>query len=153
MGVLSEEGIVRLFQNKGSGQSENDTNKLLPKDKSPRSRNSIKGTAGAFQLDERDKELNSRLAEIRKLEAQIYILKREAKTLSKNRVKLLLAILAWFTVSLIYWGITSRTGYPQFIEYFVIGNGVMVAIIIWQLVRPPDLASRKQVDRSRGRRR
>jgi predicted unusual protein kinase regulating ubiquinone biosynthesis (AarF/ABC1/UbiB family) len=153
MGVFSEEGIVRLFQNKGSGQSENDTNKLLPKDKSLRSRNSIKGTAGAFQLDERDKELNSRLAEIRKLEAQIYILKREAKTLSKNRVKLLLAILAWFTVSLIYWGITSRTGYPQFIEYFVIGNGVMVAIIIWQLVRPPDLASRKQVDRSRGRRR
>lgn len=149
-GIFSEEGVLKLFSGKSSssqGSGDSEIGSTL-RDKNGRAK-----AAAKAEFEALEKEVARRLQEIRKLESQIYILKREVKTQRKNRVKLLVSIIACFILSIGYLGLTVKTGSPQYPEFFLIGNGVMVAIIIWQLVRPPDLASRKQADRSRGRRR
>ncbi|HMW91369.1 MAG TPA: hypothetical protein PKE54_15175, partial [Candidatus Obscuribacter sp.] len=170
-GIFSEEGVLRLFQTKSQETTGATDRKGTARSKTDNQADSVTSTSTTLStvrslkgappkisqvnsaLEQSERELSFRLQEIRKLEAHLYILKREVKTLRKNRVKLLVTILAASTLSLSYWSLTPRTGSPQYSEFFLIGNGVMVAIIIWQLVRPPDLASRKQADRSRGRRR
>jgi predicted unusual protein kinase regulating ubiquinone biosynthesis (AarF/ABC1/UbiB family) len=161
-GVFSQEGLVRLFSGSGSGSGVRGDDNPKDRQKEP------KGTAGSStgnavskssaakaraQELELQRELSRRHQEISKLEAQIYNLSREVKELSKNRVNLLWIVFFWFCLSLCYWGISNQTSSRQFSEYFLIGNGVMVAIIIWQIVRPPGTTNRKRPDRSRGRRR
>lgn len=154
-GIFSEEGVLKLFQSKSQSASEASERELSQKLKglSRKAEPLRSSKSEKTELELRERELSQRLQEIRKLEAHLYILKREVKTLRKNRVKLLITVLAACVVSLCYWSFTPKTGIPQYFEFFLIGNGAMVAISIWQLVRPPDLASRKQADRSRGRRR
>ena len=154
-GIFSEEGVLKLFQSKSQSASEASERELSQKLKGlNRKADPLRSSKSEkTELELRERELSQRLQEIRKLEAHLYILKREVKTLRKNRVKLLITVLAACVVSLCYWSFTPKTGIPQYFEFFLIGNGAMVAISIWQLVRPPDLASRKQADRSRGRRR
>jgi len=160
-GVFTEERLLRLFSGgkssddgsgskSGSGAAGGDKARGTSRSKATREVAPI-----AQDDDETQKEMSRRLQEISKLEAQIYILKRDLQSLSKNRVNLLLIALLWIFMSLTYWGITYYNAQRhQFSEYFLIGNGVMVALIIWQIQRPLDLAShRKRVDRSRGRRR
>lgn len=148
-GVFSEEGLVRLFS--GNSGGDDGGGKLLPRGIGSKS-GSKSGSASQSEL-ELQKEHGRRLQEIRKLESQIYILDREVKSLSKNRVNLLWTALVWFSLSLVFWGITSASNSRQFTEYYLIGNGVMVAIIIWQIVRPLGMANQKRSDRSTGRRR
>jgi predicted unusual protein kinase regulating ubiquinone biosynthesis (AarF/ABC1/UbiB family) len=149
-GVFTEERLHRLFSSNKAGDEATPTSKSLNRSKTGREVAKL-----GPEDDETQKELSRRLQEIRKMEGQIYILKRDLQSLSKNRVNLLVMALLWIFMSLIYWGITYYNGQRhQFSEYFLIGNGVMVALIIWQIQRPLDLAShRKRVDRSRGRRR
>ncbi len=149
-GVFSEEGLVRLFSSTNAGE-ESATGKLLPRGNKTKS--GLKtGSVSQSEL-ELQKEHGRRLQEIRKLETQIYILDREVKSLSKNRVNLLWTALMWFSLSLVFWGITSASSGRQFTEYYLIGNGVMVAIIVWQIVRPLGMANRKRSNGSTGRRR
>ena len=149
-GVFSEEGLIRLFSSTNAGE-ESATGKLLPRGNKTKS--SLKtGSVSQSEL-ELQKEHGRRLQEIRKLETQIYILDREVKSLSKNRVNLLWTGLMWFSLSLVFWGITSASSGRQFTEYYLIGNGVMVAIIVWQIVRPLGMANRKRSNGSTGRRR
>ena len=149
-GVFSEEGLVRLFSSTNAGE-DSATGKLLPRGNKTKS--SLKtGSVSQSEL-ELQKEHGRRLQEIRKLETQIYILDREVKSLSKNRVNLLWTALMWFSLSLVFWGITSASSGRQFTEYYLIGNGVMVAIIVWQIVRPLGMANRKRSNGSTGRRR
>ena len=152
-GVFSEEGLVRLFGGKSaSGAAAG--GEIAKSPTGTERRKSRPRSAGPTPEElELEKEAARRLQEIRKLEGQIYILKREVRSQAKNRVNLLGTMLFWVSLSLVFWGITSKGGSPQFSEFFLIGNGVMVAIIIWQMIRPLDLASRKQSNRSKGRRR
>lgn len=149
-GVFSEEGLVRLFSSTNSGE-ESTNGKLLPRGNKTKSGMKT-GSVSQSEL-ELQKEHGRRLQEIRKLETQIYILDREVKSLSKNRVNLLWTALVWFSLSLVFWGITSASSRQQFTEYYLIGNGVMVAIIVWQIVRPLGMANRKRSNGSTGRRR
>ncbi|MDP3508419.1 MAG: AarF/ABC1/UbiB kinase family protein [Candidatus Melainabacteria bacterium] len=149
-GVFSEEGLIRLFSSTSAGE-DGATGKLLPRGNKTKS---ILKTGSVSQSElELQKEHGRRLQEIRKLETQIYILDREVKSLSKNRVNLLWTALMWFSLSLVFWGITSASSGRQFTEYYLIGNGVMVAIIVWQIVRPLGMANRKRSNGSTGRRR
>jgi predicted unusual protein kinase regulating ubiquinone biosynthesis (AarF/ABC1/UbiB family) len=149
-GVFSEEGLIRLFSSTNTGE-DSATGKLLPRGNKTKS---ILKTGSVSQSElELQKEHGRRLQEIRKLETQIYILDREVKSLSKNRVNLLWTALMWFSLSLVFWGITSASSGRQFTEYYLIGNGVMVAIIVWQIVRPLGMANRKRSNGSTGRRR
>jgi hypothetical protein len=158
-GVFTEERLLRIFSSGKSGESDGTQSGKPGSGEALRRANKGKSGRDVPKISQEDdetlKEMSRRLQEIRKMEAQIYILKRDLRSLSKNRVNLLLIALLWFFMSLIYWGITYYTAERhQFSEYFLIGNGVMVALIIWQIQRPLDLAShRKRVDRSRGRRR
>lgn len=158
-GVFTEERLLRLFGSGKSGEGETDKPGKAFSGDDRRRTNRVKPGREVAKISQEDeenqKEMSRRLQEIRKMEAQIYILKRDLRSLSKNRVNLLVIALLWIFMSLIYWGITYYNGQRhQFSEYFLIGNGVMVALIIWQIQRPLDLAShRKRVDRSRGRRR
>ncbi|MBU6450449.1 MAG: AarF/ABC1/UbiB kinase family protein [Cyanobacteria bacterium REEB67] len=165
-GVFTEERLLRIFSKNnaeeatpganGAGTGNGEPNQLYGATSAgKRQRSSREAAKASDGEDENLKEMSRRLQEIRKMEAQIYILKRDLRSLHKNRVNLLLIALVWFLTSLIFWGITYYNGERhQFSEYFLIGNGVMVALIIWQVQRPLDLAShRKRVDRSRGRRR
>ncbi len=147
-GVFSEEGLVRLFSSSGASD---DSGRLLPRGSKPKS--GLKSGSVSQSELELQKEHGRRLQEIRKLETQIYILNREVKSLAKNRVNLLWTALAWFSLSLVFWGITSPTTAKQYTEYYLIGNGVMVAIIVWQIVRPLGMANRKRSNGSTGRRR
>jgi len=158
-GVFTEERLLRIFSSGKTADSDHSISGKSHTSDNPRrpakAKNSRETAKTGQDDDESQKELSRRLQEVRKLEAQIYILKRDLRSLSKNRVNLLLIALLWIFMSLAYWGITYYNGQRhQFSEYFLIGNGVMVALIIWQIQRPLDLAShRKRVDRSRGRRR
>jgi predicted unusual protein kinase regulating ubiquinone biosynthesis (AarF/ABC1/UbiB family) len=158
-GVFTEERLLRIFSSGKSGEGESTQLGKAGAGEGRGRTNKVKSGRELAKIslddDETQKEMSRRLQEIRKMEAQIYILKRDIRSLSKNRVNLLLIALLWFFMSLIYWGITYYNAERhQFSEYFLIGNGVMVALIIWQIQRPLDLAShRKRVDRSRGRRR
>lgn len=161
-GVFSQEGLVRLFSGAGSGsgnsreESKDKNERKLPAATSRLAAGASSASTARARLDqeaELQRELTRRHQEISKLEGQIYNLSREVKELSKNRVNLLWIVLFWFCLSLCYWGISNQTSSRQFSEYFLIGNGVMVAIIIWQIVRPLGTTNRKRSDRSRGRRR
>ncbi len=154
-GVFTEERLLRLFSGKSGDEAPSGKAGEGGKGRGTKSRAGREVAKIAPEDDENQKEMSRRLQEIRKMEAQIYILKRDLRSLSKNRVNLLVIALLWIFMSLIYWGISYYNAERhQFSEYFLIGNGVMVALIIWQIQRPLDLAShRKRVDRSRGRRR
>ncbi|CAN5244696.1 AarF/ABC1/UbiB kinase family protein [soil metagenome] len=105
-GVFSEEGLVRLFSSTSPGE-ESATGKLLPRGSKPKSGMKT-GSVSQSEL-ELQKEHGRRLQEIRKLETQIYILDREVKSLSKNRVNLLWTALVWFSLSLVFWSTTSAS--------------------------------------------
>jgi predicted unusual protein kinase regulating ubiquinone biosynthesis (AarF/ABC1/UbiB family) len=155
-GVFTEERLLRIFSSgKGEGEAPGSKSGGDSRGRGGRDGRGREVAKIGSEDDETQKEMSRRLQEIRKMEAQIYILKRDIRTLRKNRVNLLVIALLWICMSLIYWGITYYNAERhQFSEYFLIGNGVMVALIIWQIQRPLDLAShRKRIDRSRGRRR
>ena len=144
-GVFSQEGLVRLFSSKSGVDESRSRSRSLPA--------SNAAAKARSQEAELQRELSRRHQEISKLEAQIYNLSRDVKALSQNRVNLLWIVVFWFCLSLLLWAISNQTGSRQFSEYFLIGNGVMVALIIWQIVRPLATTNRKRPDRSRGRRR
>jgi predicted unusual protein kinase regulating ubiquinone biosynthesis (AarF/ABC1/UbiB family) len=142
-GVFSEEGLVRLF-NPNQKSSDQDDTKRQKKGKSD---------LGVIGDEELKRELIRRKDENRRLETQLYFLNRELKAQRQNRIILLWCATAWFLLTIIFCGLAKSAIALQFSEYYLIGNGVMVAIIIWQIVKPLSLANRSKSARSKGRRR
>ncbi len=96
------------------------------------------------------------LQEVENLKARIQFLEQEVKQLSQSRVNLLTKILWQVALALLFFGVLLSIfwvpEYHQYTIYFLIGNGVMVAIIVWHLVGLT-LTSRKSTGSKRGQRR
>jgi predicted unusual protein kinase regulating ubiquinone biosynthesis (AarF/ABC1/UbiB family) len=142
-GVFSEEGLVKLFNTKTL--SDNDVTQSTKRNK--------KSPSAPLHEEELNREISRRREENRRLETQLYILHRELKAHSQNRVNLLWLSVIWFLMSFLFWALAKSTESHQISEYYLIGNGVMVAVIIWQIVKPLSLTKSKKSDRSRDRRR
>lgn len=96
------------------------------------------------------------LKEVENLKARIQFLEQEVKQLSQSRVNLLTKILWQVALALLFFGVLISIvwvpDYHQYTIYFLIGNGVMVAIIVWHLVGLT-LTSRNSTGSKRGQRR
>lgn len=96
------------------------------------------------------------LKEVENLKARIQTLEQEVKQLSQSRVNLLTKILWQVALALLFFGVLPSVflvpEYHQYTIYFLIGNGVMVAIIVWHLVGLT-LTSRNSTGGKRGQRR
>lgn len=123
----------RLFKSTPGKMSEIDlaSKRLKTKNESPSSGNEVNSVAiNADEIDE--------------LKAKVYLLETQAKSESQKRI-----LAAWLVVSvaignIVFMSLANNRESSSYAYYFWIGNGVMGAIIIWQLVAPDSLARRSK---------
>lgn len=113
-----------------------------------------KNKNGARVEAEEVKFAAANLQEVSDLKAKVYLLETQMKA-QEQKTRQLISLSLWLLVFPLI--IASFANIPEsrsYANYFLIGNGVMGAIIMWHLVAPDSLARRsKNSGQSRGQRR
>ncbi|MBI2810097.1 MAG: AarF/ABC1/UbiB kinase family protein [Candidatus Melainabacteria bacterium] len=113
-----------------------------------------KNKNGARVEAEEVKFAAANLQEVSDLKAKVYLLETQMKA-QEQKTRQLISLSLWLLVfPLIIATFANIPEYRSYANYFLIGNGVMGAIIMWHLVAPDSLAKRsKNSGQSRGQRR
>lgn len=113
-----------------------------------------KNKNGARVEAEEVKFAAANLQEVSDLKAKVYLLETQMKA-QEQKTRQLISLSLWLLVfPLIIATFANIPEYRSYANYFLIGNGVMGAIIMWHLVAPDSLARRsKNSGQSRGQRR
>lgn len=113
-----------------------------------------KNKNGARVEAEEVKFAAANLQEVSDLKAKVYLLETQMKA-QEHKTRQLISLSLWLLVfPLIIATFANIPEYRSYANYFLIGNGVMGAIIMWHLVAPDSLARRsKNSGQSRGQRR
>lgn len=91
--------------------------------------------------------------EVTALKSRLNLLENEIADKRKNGVNLLVQALWFLSFALLYFGTSLIPEYQSYAKFFLIGNGVMVAIILGHLVRSSKLRDGSTKDSSRRQRR
>ncbi len=113
-----------------------------------------KNKNGARVEAEEVKFAAANLQEVSDLKAKVYLLETQMRA-QEQKTRQLISLCLWLLVfPLIIATFANIPEYRSYANYFLIGNGVMGAIIMWHLVAPDSLARRsKNSGQSRGQRR
>jgi predicted unusual protein kinase regulating ubiquinone biosynthesis (AarF/ABC1/UbiB family) len=94
------------------------------------------------------------LQELSDLKAKVYLLETQMRAQEQKRLQLICLSVWLLAFPLIVASFANIPELSSYANYFLIGNGVMGAIIMWHLVAPESLARRsKKSGQSRGQRR
>ncbi|MFN8553396.1 MAG: AarF/ABC1/UbiB kinase family protein [Candidatus Obscuribacterales bacterium] len=113
-----------------------------------------KNKNGARAEAEEVKFAAANLQEVSDLKAKVYLLETQIKA-QEHKTRQLISFSLWLLAfPLIIATFANIPEYRSYANYFLIGNGVMGAIIMWHLVAPESLVRRsKNSGQSRGQRR
>lgn len=135
--TLLEESLSKLYPSQDPGQT--GLNRLR--------KQARLGTSGAGKFDEaKSKEELAAEAQMKKqvanLNSRVKLMETQISAMKRKRLGLSLLSAALCTVDLLYIGSTQIAEIRPLAPYFLIGNGLMVAIIMWHLVGPVSLITR-----------
>ncbi len=96
----------------------------------------------AYETSDIDREMADLIAQLDQVKSRVKTLENEIGEFAKNRVNLLVQSMWLLAFSILYLGTCLITELQPYSNYFLIGNGVMVARIIGHLVRSSKLKDR-----------
>lgn len=158
--ILSRPGnaaaLLKVFFNGNLRLSEDAVLKIAS-GKSPLRSVHVKGTESKNKSEPTSvdaKIARENLDEIEALKSKVYLLETQVKSRSEKGVNLIFLALWLLAFAVTFATLTFLPEYRPYANIFLIGNGVMGAIIMWHLVAPDSLARlSKKPGHSRGQRR